>query len=153
MSEKKKKTFVYEAFGFPIKLVNVPMKKVVGEWVIDVDFHALEKMVLRLLIHKRTPLTGAELRFIRKYLGLTTTEFGKLLGVTHVAVVKWESGKTRPHIPADVYVRLYVCDQLNVKDKEFRNLFGETTPKTLKKATKKKAVPLKINVEEEMLSA
>ncbi len=153
MNEKKKKTFVYDAFGFPIKLINVPMKKVVGEWVIDVNFDTLEKMVLRLLIRKAAPFTGAELRFIRKYLGLTTTEFGKLLGVTHVAVVKWESGKTHPSIPADIYVRLYVIDQLNVKDKEFRTLFEETTPTTLKKAKKKKVAPLKINVEEEMLSA
>lgn len=153
MSVTKKKTFLYEAFGFPIKLINVPMKKVVGEWVIDVDFPTLEKMALRLIIHKRAPLTGAELRFIRKYLGFTTAEFGKLLGVTHVAIVKWESNKTRPPIPADIYVRLYVIDQLNVKDKEFRTLFEETTSTTLKEAKKKKAVPLKINIEEEMLSA
>lgn len=153
MSEKKKKTLVYESFGFPIKLINVPMKKVVGEWVIDVNFDTLEKIILRLLLHKPVPLAGAELRFIRKYLGLTTTEFGKLLGVTHVAVVKWESGKTKPPIPADIYVRLYVIDQLNVKDKEFRTLFEETKPSILNEAKKKKTPLLKINIEEEMLSA
>lgn len=153
MKDKKKKTFVYEAFGFPIKLINVPMKKVAGEWVIDVNFNTFEKIVLRLLLHKPAPLTGAEFRFIRKYLGLTTTEFGKLLGITHVAVVKWESGKTRPTIPADIYVRLCVIDQLNVKDKEFRTLFEETKPSILNEARKKRTSLLKINIEEEMLSA
>lgn len=94
MRDKKKKTFIYEAFGFPIKLINAPMKKIVGEWVIDVSFEIFEKSVLQLLLCKSDPLSGAELRFIRKYLGLTTTDFGKLFGISHVAVVKWEGEKT-----------------------------------------------------------
>jgi len=153
MNKKRKKTFVYEAFGFPIKLINVPMKQAIGEWVIDVDFEILEKAVLRLLIHKPTPLTGAELRFIRKYLELTTKDFGKMLGVSHVAVVKWEGGKTKPSVSADIYIRLYVIDQLKVKDKEFRSLFEETTPSKLTEAKKKKPIPLSINIDEEILSA
>jgi DNA-binding transcriptional regulator YiaG len=153
MTQTKKKTLTYEAFGFPIKLINVPMKKVVGEWVIDVNFDALEKTIARLLLRKAAPLTGAELRFIRKYLGFTTTELGELLGITHVAVVKWESGKTRPTILADIYVRLYVIDHLQVKDKEFRSLFEETSPSLLKEAKKKRPSPLVIDIDEELLSA
>ena len=34
MKKRKKKTFIYEGLGFPIKLINVPMKKVFGEWCI-----------------------------------------------------------------------------------------------------------------------
>ena len=153
MKNIKKKTFIYEAFGFPIKLINVPMKKVIGEWVIDVDFEALEKAILRLLIHKSAPFSGAELRFIRKFLKMTTTEFGKLFDVSHVAVLKWEGGKTRPPISTDIYIRLHVLDQLHVKDKEFRAVFEEAKAQKLTQRKKKKALPLSINIDEDLESA
>lgn len=153
MKETKKDTFVYEAFGFPIKLINVPMRKMVGEWVIDVDFDALEKAILRLLIRKSAPLSGVELRFIRKYLQMSTTEFGELFGVSHVAVVKWEGEKTRPPLSTDIYIRLHLLDQFHVKDKEFRALFADTKPQELAKHKGGKALPLSINIDEDLESA
>ncbi len=153
MKKTKKKTFVHEAFGFPIKLINVPMKKVVGEWVLDVDFATLEKAVLKRLIHKLIPLTGAEIRFIRKYLQLTTKEFGKLCGVSHPAVLKWEGGKAKPPIPTDIYIRLNGLSHLNAKDQEFRSLIEETTAENLRQQSKKRSPALSINVEEELKSA
>jgi len=66
------------------------MKKI-GEWVIDIDFEVLEKAILRLLIYKPAPLSGAQQRFIRKFLQMSTTEFGRLFGISHVAILKWEN--------------------------------------------------------------
>lgn len=153
MKDAKKKTFVYEAFGFPIKLINVPMKKVVGEWVFDVDFAVLEKAVLKLLIQKPIPLTGAEIRFIRKYLQLTTKEFGKLCGVSHPAVLKWEGGKAKPPIPTDIYIRLNALSHLKGKAQEFRSLIEETTVENLLLQSKKRSPALSINAEEDLKSA
>ncbi len=56
--ERKKETFIYEGLGFPIKLIDTPMKKVYGEWVIDIDMNALQLFVFKELIHKPVPLTG-----------------------------------------------------------------------------------------------
>ncbi len=131
----------------------MPMKKVVGEWVIDVDFEALEKAIVRLLIHKSTPLSGAEFRFIRKFLQMTTTEFGKLFDVSHAAILKWEGGKARPPIPTDIYIRLHVLDQLHVKDKEFRAVFDEAKASNLTQQKRKKQLPLSINIDEGLESA
>src|SRR3990172_2552953 len=116
MKDRKTKTFIYEAFGFPILLINVPMRRIVGEWVIDVNFNALEKAVLRSVINKSTFLNGAELRFIRKYLALSTTDFGKIFDVSHAAISKWESEKASPPAATDVYIRLYLFDHLSAKD-------------------------------------
>jgi DNA-binding XRE family transcriptional regulator len=91
--EKKTKTFVYKGLGFPITLVNTPMIKVVGEWVIDIDMTRLQLTVLRALVFKQGKLAKAELQFIRKFLSMTTTEFGKAFGVSHSAVSQWENGK------------------------------------------------------------
>jgi DNA-binding transcriptional regulator YiaG len=150
MKDKKIKTFVYEAFGFPIKLINVPMKKVLGEWVIDVDFDALEKAILRSLINKRTPLNGAELRFIRKYLDMSTTDFGKIFDVTHAAISKWESGKTHPPASADIYIRFYMLDHLHAKDKEFRTLYSKISPESLAKHKGEKVAPISINIDADL---
>lgn len=95
MRDRKVETFVYEDLGFPIILVDAPIRKAFGEWVIDINFNKLRTEVMNFLIHKQTALTGEELRFIRKHLEMTTTEFGKALGVSHVTVLKWESGQNK----------------------------------------------------------
>ena len=93
MKNKKISTFIYEGLGIPVKLINVPMKKILGEWFIDVNMETLQRVVLEALIHKPTSLTGAELRYIRHYMEMSCADFGKTLGVSHVAVVKWENEK------------------------------------------------------------
>lgn len=62
--ERKKETFIYKGLGFPIKLIDTPMKKVFGEWVIDIDMNALQLFVFKGLIHKTYPLTGKEMKFM-----------------------------------------------------------------------------------------
>lgn len=150
MKDRKVKTFVYEAFGFPVKLINVPMRKVIGEWVLDVDFQSLQKAILRELINKQAPLSGAELKFIRKYFELSTTDFGVILGVSHASISKWENEKAKPPSSADIYIRLYALDYLRGKDREFRNLYSAISPESLERNKKKKLKPLSINVEEEL---
>ena len=61
---KRRETFVYEGLGFPIKLVNVPMKKMVGEWVIDIDFNKLQLEVFYALLSNPRSLSREELKFI-----------------------------------------------------------------------------------------
>lgn len=116
MTNTKTKTFIFEGLGFPIRLINVPMKKVVGEWVLDINFNKFQLVVLDCLIRKPAPLTGDELKFMRKFLNLSTTDFGKIFGVTHAAVVKWENGNTRANLSTEVCIRLHLFDHLKVKD-------------------------------------
>jgi DNA-binding transcriptional regulator YiaG len=150
MKKTKRETFIYEGLGFPVKLVNVPMKKVYGEWIMDIDLEKLQLAALDALLHKPFLLNGNELRFIRKFLEMTTTEFGKLFGVSHVAVLKWESGKAHAQPAMDVYIRLYLFDHLNAKDKEFRNLYNEMNLETLSKHKKDKIKPISIDIDEDL---
>lgn len=153
MKDRKTETFVYEGLGIPVKLINVPMRKMVGEWVIDIDLEDLQRAVLYRLLYKAAPLNGDELRFIRKFLQMTTTEFGKIFGVSHVAIVKWESGKTHAQLPMDVYIRLYVLDCLKAKDKEFRSLYHEISPQRLSRSKGEKERPISVDTFEELKSA
>jgi|SRR5579862_1384378 len=121
----KKETIVYEGLGFPIKLIAVPIKKMFGDWVLDIDMNKLQLVVLKALMYKPIRLTKEELKFIRHFLNMTTTEFGKIFGVRHSAVVQWENGKRNITPSIELCIRLYVFDHLKAKDKEFRNLYNE----------------------------
>ena len=153
MKNRKKTTIIFRGFGFPIKLIHVPMRKVLGHWVIDIEMGKLEMTVLQMLIHKPTLLNGDELRFIRKYLNMTMSEFGKLFGVSHVAVVKWENGRTKTNPSTEICVRLHVLNHLRAKDKEFRHLYNTFGPGNLDKRKREKSHPLSINIDEELKSA
>ena len=146
----KKKTFTYNGLGFPIRLIDVPMKKMFGDWVIDVDMTELQLVVLRALVYKPVRLTKEELKFIRHFLIMTTTEFGKIFGVRHSAVVQWENGTRNLSPSIELCIRLYVFNNLHVKDKEFRSLYNQISIEQLSKKSEEELPPLEIDASEEL---
>jgi len=134
MKTRKTKTFVYRGFGFPITLIKAPMKKMLSGWVVDIDMQKLEEVVLFALIHKPASLTGNELRFMRKVLELNTTDFGRLLGVTHAAVVKWENETTKINPSTEVLIRLRMLDHLSATSEEFKKVLQEIDVEALAKS-------------------
>jgi len=143
---RKRETILYEGLGFPIRLVNVPMRKVFDEWAIDINFNALQKAVLHMLATKQSPLRGPELRFIIDYFEMSYRDFAKLFGVSHVAVVKWEKEASRMNPSTEVYLRLYILNYLKVNDKEFRRVYLELSPENFSRAKILKS-PLELDVE------
>ena len=146
MKEIKKDTFIWEGLGFPIRLINVPMKKVFGDWVLDINLEHFQKAVLHILARKPTPLSGAELRFIIDYLKMSTREFAQLFGVTHAAVLKWENEKSKMNPSTEVCLRLYIFNHLKVADKEFRKLYLKISPQNLANS-ENNAILLEIDAE------
>jgi len=146
MKNRKTETVIYEGLGFPIRLINVPMKKAFGEWVFDINFNHLQIAVLLLLAKKQTRLTGKEIRFIRHYLRQSTHAFAKLLGVTHVAVLKWESEERKMTSSTEICLRLQILDHLEVTDKEFRKIYLTFKPEVISKKRVKEE-PLEVEVE------
>lgn len=143
---EKKETFIFKGLGLPVKLVNAPMKKMAGEWVLDLDMELLQRVVLEAVIHKRTLLAGNEIRYIRKYLYFSMEEFGRVFGVSHVSVSKWENSRNGISPALDVCIRLYIMEHLEAKDVEFRRLYRELDLSKLEKS--KKVTTLVINVED-----
>ncbi|MCB1135269.1 MAG: helix-turn-helix domain-containing protein, partial [Chlamydiia bacterium] len=97
-----------------------------GVWALDVDLNALQRVVLLGLARHPFDMTGSQVRFVRNWLGLTQTEFGKRLGVTHPAVVKWEKmgdEGSRMNLSTQRELRLWILDQLLAKDDDFRREF------------------------------
>lgn len=129
MSNTKRDTVIFKGLGFSIRLVNVPLKKRLGEWTIDIDFDRLQLDVLHLLAKKPTALTGNEIGFIIDYLKMSIRDFAKLFGVTHPAVAKWIKEEAKMNPGTEVCLRFYILNHLKVTDKEFRNLYLTVNPK------------------------
>jgi transcriptional regulator with XRE-family HTH domain len=126
MKEERVEKFVYEGFGFPVILLNVPMKKFRGVEVPDINYNSLQLILLDMLSHKPFPLTGNEIRFIRQSLKMNLVEFAKHFGVTHAAVIKWEKSKdhfARITPSTELYIRLFTLEWLKVSNEKFRNTF------------------------------
>lgn len=148
---KRRQTFIYEGLGFPIRLINAPLRKVHDDWVFDFSMGVFLKSVLHMLAIKPSPLTGKELRFIIDYFEMSYREFAKLFGVSHVAVVKWEKELSRMNPSTEIYLRLYVLNFLKVTDKEFRRLYLQVSPEKLASAEIAN-VPLEIDLESEKIA-
>lgn len=134
MERKICKSFVYEGFGFPVHLVNAPMMKARGIWVLDIDFNQLMKAVLLALATKTQSLTGNEIRFIRKYYRMTLVAFGEEFGVSHAAVIDWEKEENNPvkmNAATEKCIRLYALDSLLLGDHAFRKSYHKIDIKHL----------------------
>jgi len=96
MSSHIVRGFVDRGFGFPVILDEVLIKEVGGESVPMIDYQQLMREVMRALPFKQGRLSGNETKFLRHALGMTLTQFGTILGVSHAAVVKWEKAGASP---------------------------------------------------------
>jgi transcriptional regulator with XRE-family HTH domain len=129
MSEKKiQKSFIDYGFGFPIRLINVPMIRVRGKWTLNINYNRLTTAVLRFLCDKPVRLTGNEVRFIRQHFEMTLQEFAMRFAVSHAAVIKWEKSRDEPpgmNWASEKDLRLFVLSKISGNSKDFAHLYQE----------------------------
>ena len=70
----------------------------------------LHKALARVLVNTRKSLSGAEIRFVRKELGLSQKALGDLLGVSDQCVALYEKRGRMPKAP-DTLLRLIFTEQ------------------------------------------
>lgn len=121
-NETKKIIDEYRAdeLGLPIILKGVPIIEVEGHEVVDIDYEKISSLVFASLIIKPFPLTGAEIRFMRLFMGLTLESLAKSLHVTHPSILSWEKCRNEPTKMTDsteAMLRLFAAQQ-GMKDNE-----------------------------------
>jgi DNA-binding transcriptional regulator YiaG len=151
MSERKiRKSYVYTGLGFPVILKNVPMIKVWGVWTPDINYNHLRKAVLLTLAYLKSPLTGAQVRFIRKYFTLTLVDFAKMFDVTHSAVIKWEKQEAESakiSSTTEKAIRFFVLDSLLDNPLAFQTAYRKLFEHRFKS---KKAEVIHINMQNDL---
>lgn len=128
METKMQKEFIDTGFGFPVRILNVPMVKVRGHWTPKINYNGLADAVLFELAQQPSRLTGSEVKFIRHRFEMTLQEFGKRFDVSHVAVLKWEKAGNKPTAmswPTEKDLRLFILDQLRKKPQDLAKLYRE----------------------------
>jgi DNA-binding transcriptional regulator YiaG len=132
MEKKTVKYFDDFGFGFQVRVLNAPMLKVRGEWVLDVDQQKLQRSLLCSLASKSVRLTGSEIRYIRSFFNMTSTEFGQKFNVTHAAVLKWEragANRTEMNWSTEKDIRLFVAARVQRKASDFIAVYKELEEK------------------------
>ncbi len=91
-----RRDYHYTESGLPnVTLVNTPLYVCTRHGVQAVILRGIDRIhgdIRRFLLDRRTPLTGPEIRFLRKYNRWTQAELATRLGVHKITVAKWESG-------------------------------------------------------------
>ncbi len=117
---------IYEGLGFPVKLRGVKTKKFRDEILPDINHRELEDKVFRTLLWMPFLLNGAQVAFVRGYMGLSQKEFSKLLGLkTHATVSGWENKEGATGMPhtTEVVIRLLMAEY--IKEDSFAPRFRE----------------------------
>ena len=146
MSEvKKQKSYIDYGLGFPVQIINAPMKKIRSQWTLDIDFSKYERAVLQAIAQKPVRLTGNEVKFIRHFFDMDLKSFGKRFGdVAHSAVIKWEKTGddfTNMGWSTEKDIRLAVIE--NLKPKVLRAVYSQ-----LAEIAPKKKLRIKIDTNE-----
>lgn len=125
---KIQKTYTDYGCGFAIKLINVPLIKIRGQWTPDVDYNLLQMGILGALACKPSRLTGSEIKFIRHFFEMNLTDFAKRFSVKHPAVIKWEKTKDKPtkmNWSTEKDIRLFIISKLKIKPIPLKDLYLE----------------------------
>ncbi len=89
----ERKPAIYTALGFPVVIVNPTYRHFEGEEVLDISPKLVMDAVFSMIPERKGRLIGAEVRFMRSYMKLTQEAFGKMIGVDHSSIAKWEAKK------------------------------------------------------------
>ena len=107
-----KKTIHYSICGLEyVFLKNAPVKMTKFGEVLDADSSAVELEIAKQIILQGVPLRGAEVQFLRKVLSLSLDKFGKKIGLSAPAILKWEKARKKRLQPInEVAVRALLAE-------------------------------------------
>lgn len=112
----RSRTIRYTICGLDyVYLENVPVRQTKHGEVLDTDLAVIEREIASEIVRQGIPIRGAEVRFLRKSLGMSMERFGRLLGLSPPAILKWErESQKRLHPTNEVAVRALMAEQLGV---------------------------------------
>jgi putative zinc finger/helix-turn-helix YgiT family protein len=100
-----------------------------GEFILGVPrSQELDKLILRTLLDKTSSLSGNEVRFLRRSLGLKAIELGSALAVNEQQVSRWETGKRPMPAAADRLLRLLIAVEYNLRAPDLTTIAHTSTP-------------------------
>jgi putative zinc finger/helix-turn-helix YgiT family protein len=113
-------THLYVESGLPnVVLVGVDVRRCAKCGAFEVllpRVAELHRVIAKAVIHKPAHLSGAEVKFLRKHLGWSGTDFAAHMGVDPTTVSAWENERKPFGTSSDRLLRLMVARQAPVED-------------------------------------
>lgn len=131
-----RKEMRYEISGLEyVVLKNVPVvESKFGKGIEAALLKTIERGVATEIIRQLVPIRGAEVKFLRKVMGLSLERFGEPFGLSAPAILKWERAREKRLDPTNEYsVRMYVAELLGIRiELRYSEAFAMTkTPERL----------------------
>lgn len=145
MKKRIQKKYIDFGCGFAVEFLNVPMRKVNGQWIPDINYNNLHQIILELLSHKEGRLTGNEVRFIRLYFEMSLVSFADRFNVKHPAIIKWEKKGDHPtqmNWSTEKDIRLFILSKLQRSPDRIVKLYSQLETAKPELDT----VPLQVNL-------
>lgn len=83
-----------------------------GRGIRVVDAAGLHRVLAHGIVSDKSPMTGVEVRFVRKLMGLSQNGLSRLLGCSDQRIARWEKGKTILDPSAERLIRMIVREWL-----------------------------------------
>jgi len=116
--------YQFKEVGLPVVLMGIELVRCdncgTTEPIIP-NLNGLMDAIAYAVISDKCKLDGAEIRFLRKYLGMSAAEFSQLIHVDPATISRWENGPQNPGPQADSLIRLTVLNntptlRLNIEE-------------------------------------
>jgi putative zinc finger/helix-turn-helix YgiT family protein len=90
-----------------------------GEKIVSIPkIIELNSLIGRMLIKKHGPLTGKEIVFLRKNVGLSAVSFARALGIDKATLSRWENDSRSPKRGNDTFIRLLYATNKNIPQED-----------------------------------
>lgn len=135
---RTRESYKYDESGLPgITLRGIMVGRCPRCHEVDVhipNIEGLHRAIALALTRKTARLAPQEIRFLRKYLRLSGTDFAQHLGVAAETVSRWEQGKSPMGTTADRLVRMLALTREPISDYPLEMLkdVAQTDPKPLR---------------------
>ena len=106
--------YQFKEVGLPVVLLNIELVKCddcgTTEPIIP-NLNGLMNAIAFAVISDPCKLSGAGIRFLRKYLGISGIEFSQLIHIDSATLSRYESGLQKPGRQTDSLIRLTVLNK------------------------------------------
>lgn len=118
--EEVKIDHLYQECGLPnVTLLGVPALKCRECGAVRIKIPAIDELhraLLMKVLRKKSRLNGAEVRFLRKYVGLSGADFARRIGAEPETVSRWENDRQPIGPQAERLLRLLVVTMGQVQE-------------------------------------
>lgn len=118
--EVSRENYRYTESGLPnVTLENIEVSHcpACGERIVSIERMAdLHRSLAFAVASQRSRLSAAEVKFLRKYLGWSSSSFAKVMGTAPATVSRWEGGKQPMGVVAEHLLRVLVFREKPIEE-------------------------------------